>query len=233
MAPTKANKTSTGATTLKPKTSRIKKAQKKTPCQKPTKKGRAKRSIGNACDPKVNRTLRGNGTVQTAPFFKLPAELRNNIYELVLRNRYAIHVEKGLSLPPLLATCSEIRDEASSIWYRDNKFIAGVKNCNATTLNAFSEHACTVGQRDYFEIGIALMGPPNWKNLVQWCQAIWKDGNARRMEWAEDLKEDEDIVCRAHDIAMRYKGKDWEACLGALKRLRSKAVADHRAWGKN
>ena len=177
--------------------------------------------------------MKGNGTAQTAPLFKLPAELRNSIYELVLRNRYKIHVEKGLSLPPLLATCSKIRDEASSIWYRDNKFIAGVKNCNATTLNAFSEHACTVGQRDYFQIGIALMGSPNWKNLVQWCEAIWKDDNARRMEWTEELTEHEDIVCRAHDIAMGYQGEDWEACLRALKRLRSQAVDEYEVWGKN
>ena len=103
-------------------------------------------------------------------FFDLPPETRNSIYELVLDEKETIFVQPSLKLPPLLASCSQICDEAASIWYRDNDFETLVQDCNATLLNKWTRHCCTVGQRDYFNVSIALRftrGTFPWKNLTK------------------------------------------------------------------
>ena len=106
-------------------------------------------------------------------------EIRNVIYELALQSNETILVDRELKLPPLLATCTQIRDEACSIWYRDNQFRAEVNNCDAAALNKWSQHCCTVGQRDYFDVPIFLEGLIYWSNLLDWCRAVWKDDKAR------------------------------------------------------
>lgn len=112
-------------------------------------------------------------------FLDLPAEIRNSIYELALKSDTEIIVDDQLELPPLLASCPEVHDEACSIWYRDNEFRAKVKDCNADSLNKWTQHCCTVGQRDYFNVSISLLGDIKWENLLKWCEAVWKDDKAR------------------------------------------------------
>ncbi|CAK4033158.1 Hypothetical predicted protein [Lecanosticta acicola] len=58
-------------------------------------------------------------------FFDLPAELRTVIYEHALGQKERIRVPKSAS-PSLLRTCTQIRNEASSIYYSTNSFQARV-----------------------------------------------------------------------------------------------------------
>ena len=124
-------------------------------------------------------------TKVTNPFrlFDLTAEIRNSIYELVLQTKGTIIVDRKLELPPLLASCDQIQDEASSIWYRDNEFRAPIKDCNASALNDWTAHCCTVGQRDYFDVSLNLRGYVARENLLKSCKAIWKDDKARVLVW--------------------------------------------------
>ena len=86
---------------------------------------------------------------QDSRLLNLPAENRNSVYELVLRDDQTIQVDQDLVEPGLFATCSQIRHEATSIWYRDNSFDANVYDCDAAVLNGWAQHCCTVGQRDF------------------------------------------------------------------------------------
>jgi hypothetical protein len=149
------------------KSSRVK-ASESNPKRKPKRKAAQSAGSTYQADPK-----------QGFPFLDLIPEIRNAIYELALQSEETIVVDRELRLPPLLATCTQIRDEACSIWYRDNQFRAEVNNCDASALNKWSQHCCTVGQRDYFGVTIFLEGQIYWNNLLDWCHAIWKDDRAR------------------------------------------------------
>lgn len=73
-----------------------------------------------------------------SPLFKLPAELRNAIWELVVAEDQPLHVEPPLTYrldradvgtvlqPPLTKTCRAIRTEALPIFYSANKFCIGI-----------------------------------------------------------------------------------------------------------
>lgn len=139
--------------------------------------GQTKRKI------KTSRKKRTATPTQSFRFLALPAEIRNSIYELALKSSTPILVERKLKSPPLLSTCTQIRSKAASIWYRDNKFYARVPNCDAAAVNKWSQHCCTVGQRDYFDVAIKLFGGIEWSNLLKWCQAVWEDDRARRLAW--------------------------------------------------
>jgi len=62
---------------------------------------------------------------QQTPLLSIPAEVRNKIYQLSLVNEDVVLDVKILSTPTepaLLATCRQIRHEASSIFYGENTF---------------------------------------------------------------------------------------------------------------
>ena len=152
----------------------------------------------------------------------------------MLDENKTIFVQPSLKLPPLLASCSQICDEAASIWNRDNDFETLVQDCNATLLNKWTRHCCTVGQRDYFNVSIALRftrGNFPWKNLIKWSEAIWKDDKDRRVLPHPRNDERERMVCRAHGISMYYQGKPWTACLHALQDLRAGVYESHASHG--
>ncbi|KAK5136595.1 hypothetical protein LTR08_002609 [Meristemomyces frigidus] len=59
----------------------------------------------------------------TCLLFKLPPEIRNNIYTLVLVSSREELIIEHTSSPALLRTCRQIREEASSVYYGRNTFL--------------------------------------------------------------------------------------------------------------
>ncbi|KAK3681858.1 hypothetical protein LTR37_020817 [Vermiconidia calcicola] len=59
---------------------------------------------------------------------KLPAELRKHIYRLVLvqLDTIDISLNRTPNEPALLATCSQIHDEALSVYYGENTFLEDI-----------------------------------------------------------------------------------------------------------
>lgn len=61
--------------------------------------------------------------MQQSRFLDLPGELRNAIYELaVVDHSGGIEIEKTLKEPALLSVCTQIRYEATAVYYEQNKF---------------------------------------------------------------------------------------------------------------
>jgi len=57
---------------------------------------------------------------ETAPFLKLPAELRNRIYELVAKDQWCLMLFEGrIVLPPLGSVCKKIRTEMRDIFEKE------------------------------------------------------------------------------------------------------------------
>ena len=73
---------------------------------------------------------------QTCRLLRLPSELRNRIYELILIQEDQIRMPAGRTegdKRALLCTCHQIHDEAVGIYYGNNAFIA---DCGSWFLNA-------------------------------------------------------------------------------------------------
>ncbi|KAK5711052.1 hypothetical protein LTR15_012699 [Elasticomyces elasticus] len=110
--------------------------------------------------------------------FRLPAELRNEIYEMVLLQRNPVHsiqVNRDLRVPALLQVSRQVREETLKIWFEGNGFYYTVRDCNATVMVAWERHCRPLG---LYEINAELMmvGKPNWANLRKWCKTICLEG---------------------------------------------------------
>ncbi|KAF7185428.1 hypothetical protein HII31_13275 [Pseudocercospora fuligena] len=121
-----------------------------------------------------------------ACLLSIPAEMRNRIYRLVLleyatnpkindggfgRVQFLPHGPHPQE-PSLLQTCTQIRKEASSIYYMENRFVFEARDCDITlAMDWFSSSKL----RRQSDISLALSGNPNWKNLITWLQAAFKN----------------------------------------------------------
>lgn len=159
---------------------------------------------------------------QDSKLLALPAELRNPIYEMALIEDSPIRIEvepdARLEIPGLLLACKSLREETLGIWYQSNQFVIEIDECDATTLNKWTAHCVKVEQRDV-DISIMLLDSPNWPNILQWCHAVWKDDNGRKMVKADGMHDLELAICFAHEIATTNKGRSWKACLTMLENL--------------
>lgn len=101
-----------------------------------------------------------------SPFARLPAELRNHIYDLALVDAGRIEVNRNLSThwnpPPLLQACRQLRNEASPVYYGNNTFT--IEHWNAlkaleTWLRAIGPDARGFLRKILMGCGYEALGP--------------------------------------------------------------------------
>lgn len=113
----------------------------------------------------------------SAPFMRLPPELRNRIYEHAVRLEDGIcevSEAAGIPEPALLLTCKEVRREAIGIFYSVNTVrLMVVSYSPAMPTFIFRKQAAVRAQYDC-EITTAVrifeLGPPRWRNLLSWLR---------------------------------------------------------------
>ncbi|KAK4549719.1 hypothetical protein LTR36_005020 [Oleoguttula mirabilis] len=116
-----------------------------------------------------------SGDAAIAPFFKLPGELRNRIYRLVLIDDDLIQVEKeGFEEPPVLLVCHDIRSEALPIYYCENHFCLCVKSFNPTVALCWTRKIREL--KKHYNISLPITVDmdmyANWSNLILWLQRL-------------------------------------------------------------
>lgn len=113
---------------------------------------------------------------QTCSLFKLPGEIRNMIYRLVLLKESAIVVTPtGYDRSGgLLVTCKDLRAESICIYYAENDFTHIVEKFNSEPLMRFCSGVqaiegpsicCNITFRRYWS------RPLHWRNLMAWLEA--------------------------------------------------------------
>jgi hypothetical protein len=92
----------------------------------------------------VSKTTLGmEATPQSSPLFKLSAELRNEIYHLVLLEEGEVTVSNaGIPEAPLLSVGKATREEAIQIYYSRNVFHVRVEGWQSGTLVGWSLKLC-------------------------------------------------------------------------------------------
>lgn len=112
-------------------------------------------------------------------FLRLPAELRNRIYDYALIERkQPIVVRVATTRPPaLLSTCKTIRNEAIKIWATRNFFMFKTINHNASFFAKWQKHFLKYYTNSP---GTNIMaewdGVVNWYNVVECCEILFRAG---------------------------------------------------------
>lgn len=106
-----------------------------------------------------------SSTPNKCHLLELPGELRNRIYRFALVNEGVIIVTAaGPSEPALLRCNKEIRQEAVTIYYRENKFKYQVRNFNGSASIPFMAQLKThcASKNATFK----MFGRRDWDNMV-------------------------------------------------------------------
>lgn len=121
---------------------------------------------------------------RTSRLLNLPAEIRNEIYKLVVVNPSPILVERTLKPPRLTQVCRQIRLETVGIWLRDNKFRLEMWDCDANLtlkwndLETSMQDSVRVPRDRQRCTDVSVMqGGPNYLNLKAWLHGRWRRGH--------------------------------------------------------
>jgi hypothetical protein len=116
---------------------------------------------------------------ELSPFLRLPGELRNKIYRLVLlqpdQQRLEVAVT-GINEPGLLLANHKIRDEAAPIFYGENRFQIRFLNYHPAPILKWT-NKCRKVYWKYNKLfpecsGLTWFGTrvPNWRDLLLWLE---------------------------------------------------------------
>lgn len=115
--------------------------------------------------------------------FKLPAELRNQVYRLVLVGDEVFDINSNATPPldhPLLKTCRLVRAEARKIYYEENRMIWHVHNFDVSRLVQWLD--LSNAHWDLYRESNSEMHlthkvkehKDSWPNLLNWVDLYWQ-----------------------------------------------------------
>lgn len=113
-------------------------------------------------------------------FLSLPPEMRNKIYRFTLVETDKISIPPNGPLPAepgLLSTCTQIRAEASGMYYKQNKFLFAINRHDACQ---YIKWCRSSESRRHVNQSILVSRLTNWPNLLHWLDCYYHDqcGNA-------------------------------------------------------
>lgn len=134
--------------------------------------------------PRVQEKLPTSSTTKmtgedSSLFLRLPAELRNTIYRMVLKSERTIFVgRKGLDEPSFLRVCKQIRREANAIFLAENKFVVLIGSYRAIECLKWDQKVKAARARGELNAETRYTtrwSPPamvtrNWNHLLVWLR---------------------------------------------------------------
>ena len=178
-------------------------------------------------------------TKSSSRLLNLPPELRNKIYEfaLVESQEIQVHQQNIVKPPPLLACCRQIRSEALGLFFTGNNFRIWSQDCSGRLVLRWRRHFENYGrnaQGNKQTIGVALLGRPNWSNLLGWLKAQFDEGmlteldpkNCRQREHMDAVWHSTNLMASRAQSA----GRSWEEVEKDLEDLHSAVAACEPTW---
>nr|OQO24475.1 hypothetical protein B0A51_07205 [Rachicladosporium sp. CCFEE 5018] len=169
-------------------------------------------------------------------FTKLPGELRNRIWELVVIAESSIPFSTtGATEPDLLFVCHLIRKEAGSIYYGKNSFGVTCDHYDSTTLLLALRKQDLFDAYDEFgkaePLYVIVSDQPDWTNLMVWVRRV----HARLMPAptidGPPIRPDQPAVQALLQMAASMRGTPWPEVEATLKWQRLVLVHINEAWG--
>lgn len=138
--------------------------------------------------------------------------MRNTIYRLALLKRYGILIGHwNREQPALMRTCRQLRNEASGIFYEENKVTIEIRDLDFTVPDL---HWANRSLRPLLP-RITLSGVMVWANLMKWLERFYNqrvlglglDGSTVRVK----------IVARACAIVKELRSVPWASVQEVLE----------------
>lgn len=181
-------------------------------------------------------------TIQKPGLLTIPAELRTEIYRLVLLHDGLIKISEGTSKEPaLLAVCRQVHEEASYIYYCENKFCIDLLSWDYTVYKAFFHHVrirrgitdFEQGNVSYFNSAFLFHKP----NLLSLLRFLHEDPYLRPFRYQPDIEydsDDEDTadagLTGAFGIVNCMSTRPWEDMKPVLEIYLTEISTKERGW---
>lgn len=126
-----------------------------------------------ACQPSKLKRFRRPRQRKGCHLLKLPGELRNRIYELVIVEKGRLKITaKGPGQPALLRTCRQIRREAGTIYYGSNDFSLRIEAYNGAKFAPLLSQVIKlvplpIAERFMRNVTFRFDGQRSWENVVR------------------------------------------------------------------
>ena len=156
--------------------------------------------------------------IESSGLLKLPAELKESIYDLCLKHEHTIDVSPTVQQPALLWTCKQIRQEALGNWCTKNRFNITICDCDDTLLKAFCKFAGKF--KSNMHIVFSIKGRPDWANLKRWRKNVYEETSDYFGVEEDDSSAFELAVAVAHKVVVQHENDSWERCELALENVR-------------
>ncbi|KAK4963697.1 hypothetical protein LTR10_001328 [Elasticomyces elasticus] len=174
--------------------------------------------------------------------FKIPGEIRNQIYEYALLEPKKIKIKPtGPGEPPLLRVSKRIRDEASSIYYTLNTFHVYITDFDGAAVTPFSRQISRYdfhpplnkGEGGASNVLFLMGGDAKWDNLVRWIKDVHNYQSTFRPDLDKPQTRNDYIVGAAFKLeeAMRWMG--WGMVEKALSAFQHGLKGTCSAWGRD
>ncbi|KAK5127463.1 hypothetical protein LTR85_006802 [Meristemomyces frigidus] len=162
----------------------------------------------------------------------LPPEMRNRVYRAALiDNSEIVILPKGPlpDEPALLRTCSQIRNEATSIYYKENRFVFEIRDNDASLHIQWcrsSQERLHTG-RNFFR----LTESTNWTNLLHWLESYY----SRRCCGVDvtDIGSPFETVAQLTSVVKKLRTStdlEWSQVADILERMRKALGAQKKGW---
>lgn len=166
----------------------------------------------------------------------LAPELRNRIYRYVVCEDEPIEVTEDTREPGLLSTCRQIRAEARSIWFLENRFEFHIRELDITLLSLFyrrqKKHLRKGSDSGKVRKVTTTHKHYNWANLMRWCKVAF-DGDVWCLRPVPGKDAHYAVVANATHMAqkqLKVAGATWETCYQTLQYFRAVAGATDKRW---
>ena len=164
------------------------------------------------------------------PFPGLPAELRYQIYRLVLIEPRDIEISNTTipQTPGLLAVNRQIRSETRTIYYQNNNFYSWLVNYDASILVKWAQSS---EDRAASKSQCQPTGQVSWVNLFAWIKATYEGKTGGRYPRSVYFG-GPDFVVGVFQIVMRMKAeeKSWEEIEKYLDDIHQIFAALSQSW---
>lgn len=170
-----------------------------------------------------------------SPLFRLPAELRNKIYRLVLLRDRTIYVHRNEDQETgLLQACQRLRSETSSICYLENDLSLVIRHWSCATLLRLAAKEAQLGGASISSRHLRVDWP-DWRNLALW---LWhyRCGHLRKARVLPRPREGVGRLATEHILAAMFEqvdaveGQTWELVTKVLALLYHLLVGIVERW---
>jgi hypothetical protein len=159
----------------------------------------SKRTALSKLPATTTTTTRPSTPSTGSPFMDLPGELKNRIYFYALVRKDNVEISAAnwdTHQPALLKTCKQIRREALSIFYNENRVSANIEDWNPEVKNACHDLWAHHKLKWSAQFSHYFTGKPHWQNLIAWLEAFF----------LEDMKGISDVVSKTRTLERKTVG---------------------------